>query len=53
MPYGQRWRQHRRAFWRHFRAEAIVTYHPVQRAIAHKFLEKLLDDPSRLREHIR
>ena len=53
MPYGQRWRQHKRAFWQYFHPGALPTYLPLQRKTAHRFLNKLLDTPSRLREHIR
>ncbi|RDX45824.1 cytochrome P450 [Lentinus brumalis] len=53
MPYGQRWRRHRRAFWQHFNQGAAVAYWPAQRASAHQFLWKLLRDASRFREHIR
>ncbi|KAI0767318.1 cytochrome P450 [Fomes fomentarius] len=52
-PYGTRWRQNRRAFWQHFAPRAAIQYQPVQRAMAHKFLLKLLQDPSRLIDHIR
>ena len=51
--YGTRWRQHRRAFWQHFTQQAIIQYRPVQRANTHKFLFKLIQDPSRFSEHIR
>ena len=54
MPYGERWRRHRRAFWQHFNREAVVAYWPAQRDVAYRFLGKLLFvDPSRLRDHIR
>ena len=52
MTYGQKWRRYRRHFWKHFTARAIEQYQPVQRAVAHQFLARLLDHPSRIREHI-
>ncbi|KAH9912855.1 O-methylsterigmatocystin oxidoreductase [Epithele typhae] len=30
MPYGQSWRDHRRAFWQHFNPNAISIYQPTQ-----------------------
>ncbi|EJF61737.1 cytochrome P450 [Dichomitus squalens] len=53
MPYGEKWRRHKRAFWQCFYPEAIVDYQPIQRASAHRFLERVLDDPSRLVKLIR
>ena len=51
--YGPRWRHHRRAFWQQFTQNAILRYQQAQRVMAHKFLFKLLQDPARLKEHIR
>ena len=53
MPYTQKWRQHRRAFWQYFYPSTLPTYLPLQRKAAHRFLNKLLETPSQLREHIR
>ncbi|EJF57200.1 cytochrome P450 [Dichomitus squalens LYAD-421 SS1] len=53
MRYGERWRRHRRAFWQYFHPSALPTYQPMQRKAAHRFLNKLLKTPSRLREPIR
>lgn len=53
MPYGDRWRRHRRAFWQHFRPQAIIEYQAVQRTMAGKFLLKVLQNPTRFKEHIR
>ena len=52
-PYGQRWRRHRRSFWQYFHRDAARAYHPIQQVIAYEFLGKLLDDPARLKKHIR
>ena len=53
MPYGQRWRSHRRAFWQHFHRDAIKGYHSTHQVATHVFLEMLLDNPSRLDKLIR
>ena len=53
MPYGQRWRQHRRLFWQHFNVRAISVYQQTQTETTRKFLLRLLQDPSQLVEHIR
>ncbi|KAI1792473.1 cytochrome P450 [Ganoderma leucocontextum] len=53
MPYGQRWRQHRRLFWQHFNMRAISVYRQTQTVTARKFLLKLLQDPSELVVYIR
>ncbi|KAI0752763.1 cytochrome P450 [Daedaleopsis nitida] len=52
-PYGERWRQHRRAFWQHFSSSAVQKYRSIQLATSHRFLVRLLNDPSHLKEHIR
>ncbi|RDX45826.1 cytochrome P450 [Lentinus brumalis] len=53
MPYGNWWRRHRRAFWQHFRPQAVVNHYPAQQTMATRFLAKLLEDPSRFQDHIR
>ncbi|KAI0751762.1 cytochrome P450 [Daedaleopsis nitida] len=53
MPYGQRWRRHRRTFWQHFHKEAVNNYQSTQRSNAHMFLERLLEEPERLTSHLR
>ncbi len=53
MPYGNWWRRHRRAFWQHFRPQAVVNHYPAQQPMATRFLAKLLEDPSRFQGHIR
>ncbi|RPD61603.1 cytochrome P450 [Lentinus tigrinus ALCF2SS1-7] len=52
-PHGQRWRQHRRMFWQHFTARAVLEYRDVQRNTARRFLALLLKDSSHFKEHIR
>ncbi|KAI0767313.1 CyP450 monooxygenase [Fomes fomentarius] len=53
IPYGQWWRRHRRAFWQYFHPTVISDYRPIQRASAHRFLHRLLTDPSQFQKHIR
>ncbi|KAH9847890.1 CyP450 monooxygenase [Lenzites betulinus] len=53
MPYGQRWRQHRRIFWQHFRPAVISKYYPIQQAETRRFLARLLQSPLQLKDHIR
>ncbi|KAI0767392.1 cytochrome P450 [Fomes fomentarius] len=53
MPYGDGWRRHRRAFWQYFRPQAGIEYRAVQRAMAGKFLRKVLQTPNELKEHLR
>ena len=52
LPYGEVWRDYRRALWQHFHPGAITKYRPVQQAAVPLFLKKLLDDPMGFNEHI-
>ncbi|KAG0708656.1 cytochrome P450 [Suillus ampliporus] len=51
MPYGDRWRLHRRIFHQAFRPAEIPTYHAAQLRSAHKFLFSILQDPSNYPRH--
>ncbi|KAG2076072.1 cytochrome P450 [Suillus decipiens] len=51
MPYGDRWRLHRRIFHQAFRQAVIPTYHAVQLHAAHKMLLNLLQDPGNYSSH--
>jgi cytochrome P450 len=53
MPYGQKWRTHRRVFHQMFRGDAIVKYHPVLLSKIHNLLRHFAEDPNDFREHIR
>ncbi|KAM5539390.1 hypothetical protein V8D89_006842 [Ganoderma adspersum] len=53
LPYGQTWRDHRRALWQHFHPEAIVKFRPAQQAVTPLFLKKLLDEPEGFNHHIK
>lgn len=52
-PYGDYWRQHRRLFHQHFRAQSIPQYHQKQAAAARRLLQLLLDTPADFAKHIR
>ncbi|KAG1869894.1 cytochrome P450 [Suillus subluteus] len=52
MPYGDRWRLHRRIFHQAFRQTEIPTYHAVQLRSAHKMLFSVLQDPSDYSRHL-
>ncbi|KAI0373871.1 cytochrome P450 [Pilatotrama ljubarskyi] len=53
MPYGQWWRDHRRAFWQVFHQDAVREYQDIQRVITRMFLKKLMDRPQEFKQHIR
>lgn len=53
MPYGQRWRQHRRAFWEYFRPTALPALRPAQEEGVRRLLSGLLSSPDEVYEHIR
>ncbi|KAJ8592290.1 cytochrome P450 [Rhizopogon salebrosus TDB-379] len=51
MPYGDRWRLHRRIFQQPFHQAAIPTYHAVLLRSAHKMLFNFLHDPAHYPSH--
>ncbi|KAI0821982.1 cytochrome P450 [Trametes gibbosa] len=53
MPYGQWWRDHRRAFWQVFHPAAAQGYRDIHRAYLHDFLRNLVVSPQNLKWHIR
>jgi hypothetical protein len=53
LPYGQKWRTHRRAFHQMFHADAILKYRPVQLNKIHDLLRHFAEDPKDFREHLR
>ncbi|KAG1721199.1 cytochrome P450 [Suillus paluster] len=53
MPYGERWRKHRKMFERQFRPAMAPTYWPTQRKEAHRLIRNILETPGDLREHLR
>lgn len=52
MPYGERWRLHRRFFHQTFRLEAIPGFLPLQHRKGCQLLRQLLDTPEQLMEHV-
>ncbi|KAG2115237.1 cytochrome P450 [Suillus discolor] len=53
MPYGDRWRLHRRMFHQAFRQAEIPTYHALTLRSAHKMLFSLLQDPGNYPSHVK
>ncbi|KAJ3574478.1 hypothetical protein NP233_g1744 [Leucocoprinus birnbaumii] len=53
MAYGQRWRERRRIFTRHFSPSAIKWLHPVHTKHSRKLLHQLLHSPSEFQSHLR
>ncbi|KAJ7237821.1 cytochrome P450 [Mycena rebaudengoi] len=51
LPYGSRWRQHRRIFQQYFRRERVSVYQPMQMVKIRDFLRTLLSGPENFREH--
>ncbi|KAH9889803.1 cytochrome P450 [Cubamyces lactineus] len=53
MPYGQQWRDHRRAFWQIFHPAATRGYREIQSEKLRTFLAALLNSPQNFQQHIR
>ncbi|GJE96497.1 cytochrome P450 [Phanerochaete sordida] len=53
LPYGARWREHRRRFHQHFRPLAVPQYHNQQTIGARRLLALLLDAPEGFSRHVR
>ncbi|KAF5381630.1 hypothetical protein D9615_005548 [Tricholomella constricta] len=53
MPYGERWKAHRRMFHRQFQQSVAPAHWPVQRKEAHALLRRILDSPDDLIDHLR
>ncbi|KAG6376689.1 cytochrome P450 [Boletus reticuloceps] len=53
MPYGERWRKHRKMFERQFRPVEAQTFWPLQKKEAHTLLRNILDSQEDLIEHLR
>ncbi|KAG1802268.1 cytochrome P450 [Suillus plorans] len=51
MPYGDRWRLHRRICHQAFRQAEAPTYHAIQMRCARKMLFSILQDPSEYSRH--
>ncbi|OAX41845.1 cytochrome P450 [Rhizopogon vinicolor AM-OR11-026] len=52
MPYGERWKKHRKMFERQFRPVVAPTYWPILRKEAHGLIRNILDTPGDLIEHL-
>ncbi|KAF9238245.1 cytochrome P450 [Melanogaster broomeanus] len=52
LPYGDKWRFHRRFFHQTFRAESVPRFGPMQQRRASQLLHRLLDKPLLLSEHL-
>ncbi|CAK5284897.1 unnamed protein product, partial [Mycena citricolor] len=46
LPYGARWRSHRKAFMQAFNPEAVKQFHSQQRTGVHNLLRRILAQPS-------
>ncbi|KAF8884004.1 cytochrome P450 [Infundibulicybe gibba] len=53
MPYGDRWRQHRRIMHQAFHPTAARRFHPHEIRATHNLLRRLLDDPNDYMVHLR
>ena len=53
MPYGLRWRRHRKLFHEYFNHNAVTKYQPIQRQEVQAFLRRLLVTPDDFLHHIR
>lgn len=52
LPYGDRWRLHRRFFHQAFRAGSVTRFAPLQQQKSFRLLHRLLDEPNQFSEHI-
>ena len=52
MPYGDRWRLHRRFFHQTFRLQAVHRFLPYQRRMVCHLLLRLLETPEKPDDHL-
>ncbi|KDQ28638.1 hypothetical protein PLEOSDRAFT_1063469 [Pleurotus ostreatus PC15] len=52
MPYGEKWRTHRRAFWQEFNPKNAPDHQPTQLRYSRDLLRRLLKEPQRFLHHI-
>ncbi|RXW13417.1 hypothetical protein EST38_g12437 [Candolleomyces aberdarensis] len=52
MPYGIRWRQHRRAFHQYLNHAVVKLYHPIMHEETRSFLRKVKSQPDDIFEHL-
>ncbi|KAI0045176.1 cytochrome P450 [Auriscalpium vulgare] len=53
LPYGDRFRKHRRMIWDHFNPQSVMAFRPLQRSEACVFLLGLAETPEELIRHVR
>lgn len=53
MPYGALWNAHRRVLAPHLRRESIAVFDDYHATSAHKLLQRLLNSPDELVDHVR
>ncbi|KAJ7486676.1 cytochrome P450 [Mycena latifolia] len=53
MPYGPRWKTHRKAFMRQFQPSEVLFHRPSELEAAHVLLQRLLDSPEKFERHLR
>ncbi|KAJ7281442.1 cytochrome P450 [Mycena rebaudengoi] len=53
MRYGEKWRAHRRMFHNSFNQGAAQNFHPKELVVAHRVLQRLVQDPEHFMEHFR
>nr|BED43012.1 cytochrome P450 monooxygenase [Trametes versicolor] len=52
MPYGQWWRDHRRAFWQVFHPGAMRGYRDTVRAFLHEFMRNTVSSPEGVEQYL-
>ncbi|RXW18855.1 hypothetical protein EST38_g6998 [Candolleomyces aberdarensis] len=52
MPYGLKWRQHRRAFHQYLNHNAMKLYHPIMQEETKSFLRKVKSQPDDIFDHV-
>ncbi|KAJ7243024.1 cytochrome P450 [Mycena rebaudengoi] len=53
MPYGQRWKEHRKAFVKEFQPSVVLFHRPLELEAARVLLQRLLDTPDKFEKHLR
>lgn len=51
LPYGDKFRKHRRMMQQHFNSQAVVGFRPFQRVEVHTLLDNLLKSPQNFVQH--
>ena len=53
MPYGARWRHHRRVIWQHYNPNAVARHQSAQHESARNLLFNILESPELVVDHVR